>query len=130
MQVASHANQPVLSPQATFFVQYAAAMSQAREKTKAVIESRDVSNVNEIGQRAAQAPVLDARAGEFRDRLLAILTRAVNAVSSASPAPGDGPRRQPPLEDPKLAEDFAQWQREYDQWLEQAVQTYMSGQSK
>lgn len=130
MQVASHANQPVLTQQATFFVQYAAAMSQAREKTKAVIESRDVSNVNEIGQRAAQAPVLDARSAEFRDRLLAILTRAVNAVSSASPAPGDGPRRQPPLEDPKLAEDFAQWQREYDQWLEQAVQTYMSGQSK
>ena len=130
LQVATHASQPVLSQQATFFVQYAAAMNQAKEKTKAVIETRDVSNVNEIGQRAAQAPVLDARAAEFRDRLLAILTRAVNAVASASPAPGDGPRRQPPLDDKKLAEDFAQWESDYKQWMEQASQTYLSGQSK
>jgi len=127
IQTATH---QVLSQQAQFFLQYVAAMNNAREKTKAVIQNRDVTNINEIGERAAQAPVLDARAAEFRDRLLAILTRAVNAVASASPAAGDGPRQPPPLEDQKLNDDFAQWQREYDQWMEQAVQTYMSGQSK
>lgn len=127
IQTATH---QVLSQQAQFFLQYIAAMDNAREKTKAVIQNRDVTNINEIGERAAQAPVLDARAAEFRDRLLAILTRAVNAVASASPAAGDGPRQPPPLEDQKLNDDFAQWQREYDQWREQAIQTYMSGQSK
>ena len=125
MQTATHS---VVSQQAQFFVQYAAAMNAAKEKTRAVIQNRDLTNVNEIGERAAQAPVLDARSAEFRDRLLAILTRAMNAVTSASPPAVGGPRRPPPLEDKKLAEDFAQWQSEYDEWLKQAVPTYTSGQ--
>ena len=126
MQVASR---PVLSQQTQEFLRYIAAMSTAREKTRLVIENRDLANVNEIGQKAAQAPVVDQRAAELRDRLLAILTRAMNAIASASPA-GEGPRRPPPIQDQKLVDDFAQWQREYDEWMKEAVPMYTSGQSK
>lgn len=121
MQVASHL---VLSQQTQDFFSYVATMRTAREKTRLVIENRDLTNVNEIGQQAAQAPVVDQRAAEFRDRLLAILTRAMNAIASASPTAGDGPRRQPPIEDKKLVDDFAQWQSEYDKWMEEAVPMY------
>ncbi|HXQ69340.1 MAG TPA: rhomboid family intramembrane serine protease, partial [Pyrinomonadaceae bacterium] len=124
------ASRPVLSQQTQDFLHYVAAMSTAREKTRLVIENRDVTNVNEIGEKAAQAPVVDQRAAEFRDRLLAILTRAMNAIAAASPSPGEGPRRPPPLEDKKLVDDFAQWQSEYDKWMEEAVPMYTSGQSK
>ena len=123
------AAQPMLNQRAEYFFQYVAVMDQARKKTAAVIQNRDVVNVNEVAQRAMQAPILDARAQEFRDRLLSILTRAVSAVASATPA-GDGPRRPPPLDDPKLVEEFGQWQREYDEWMKQALPTYAGGQSK
>jgi membrane associated rhomboid family serine protease len=124
MQVATHA---VLSEQAALFVQYAAAMNQASEKTKAVIESRDVNNVDQTVQRLDQAPVLDAQAAEFRNRLRSILVRAATAAAAATPPQGDGPRRLPPLEDPQLAEEFAKWQGEYGEWIKQATQTYISG---
>lgn len=127
MQVASR---PVLSQQTLDFLRYVAAMNTAREKTRIVLQNRDLTNVNEIGQKAAQSPVVDQRAAEFRDRLLAILTRAMNAIAAESPQAGEGPRRQPPIEDQKLVDDFAQWQSEYDKWMEEAVPMYTSGQSK
>ena len=127
MQVATQA---VLSEQAALFVQYAAAMNQASETTKAVIETRDVSNVDQAVQRLDQAPVLDAQAAEFRNRLRSILVRAATAAAAATPPPGDGPRRLPPLEDPKLTEEFTKWQSEHAEWIKQATQTYLSGQSK
>ena len=123
------AAQPMLNQRAEYFFQYVAEMDRARKKTQAVIQNRDVGNVDEIAERVLQAPILDARAKEFRDRLLSILTRAVSAAASATPA-GDGPRVPPPLDDPKLAEEFAQWQREYDEWMKQAVPTYAGGQAK
>ena len=124
------ASHQVLSQQTQNFLQYVAAMNAARQKTEAVIQNRDLTNINEIGEKAAQAPIVDQRAAEFRDRLLAILTRAMNAVASASPSAGDGPRQPPPLEDQKLVDDFAQWQHEYDEWMKEAVPVYTSGQSK
>jgi hypothetical protein len=123
-------SQAALTEQAQLFFQYAAAMDQARKKADAVIQNRDVTNINEIAQRAAEAPVLNARAVEFRDRLLSILTRALTAASEPTPPAGDGPRRLPPLNDEKLIADFQQWQSEYDQWMHQALQTFSTVQAK
>jgi rhomboid protease GluP len=119
-----------LTQQAQFFLHYVAAMDDAKKKTQAVIQSRDVSDVDAVVQQLRGAPTLDARSVDFRERLLSILARAVTAAAAATPVPGDGPRRQPPLEDKKLDEDFRQWQSEYDEWIKQAMQTYVSVQSK
>ena len=126
--VLSH--QAILNQQAQFFMQYLAAMTEARNKAVAVIQNRDVVDVDNVVARLNQAPVLDGQANEFRGRLITILARAVTAAAAATPVPGDGPRRQPPLDDKKLVEEFTQWQSEYDEWVKQAMQTYMSGQSK
>jgi membrane associated rhomboid family serine protease len=122
--------QAVLSQQAQYFLQYAAAMTAARDKTEAVIQSRDVRNVDEAVELANQAPIPDARAGALRGRLIAILAQAMTAVAAAPTPAGDGPRLQPPLEDQKLIAEFAQWKSDFEAWKQQATQTYLSTQSK
>jgi membrane associated rhomboid family serine protease len=121
LQLAIH---PVLTQSAQIFIQYAGVMNQLEEKARAVIENRDLRDVGAISQRAVQVQAPDTRAAELRDRLLTILSTATNAVASASPAAGDGPRRPPPL-DPKLGDEFQQWRIEYEEWRKQAVQTYV-----
>lgn len=123
------AGQPVLSEQTQIFLNYVAAMDQARKKTDAVFDKRDVSDVGAVAQRALQAPVPDARANELRQHLLTILSKAAAAVGSASPVPGAGPRLPPPL-DQKLVDEYKQWTADYEQWRTQAVQTYTSITSK
>jgi membrane associated rhomboid family serine protease len=123
-------SQAVLTEQAEAFVHYAAAMAEAQNKAEAVIQNRDVTNVDSVAMRLNQAPMLDAQANQFRARLISILAQGVTAVAAATPIPGDGPRRQPPLDNPKLVEEFSQWKSEYDEWMKQAMQTYMSRQSK
>jgi hypothetical protein len=85
--------------------------------------------VDEIAQKALEAPAPDARAAELRVQLLTILAKATNAAATASPPVGAGPRRVPPL-DSKLGEEFNQWQAQYDAWLQQAVQKYTTITSK
>lgn len=120
----------VLTQQAQYFLQYVAVMTAARDKTEAVIQSRAVTNVDSVVQQANEAPVPDAQATELRNRLLAILARAVSGAATAPKAAGDGPRRQPPLDDPQLVNEFAQWKTDFEAWKSQATQTYLSTQSK
>lgn len=121
------AAQPVLSEQTQVFFTYVAVMEQARAKTEAVFNKRDVNDVGGVAQRALQVRVPDARAAELRQHLLTILSKA--AVASASPPAGDGPRLPPPL-DQELVDEYKQWNIEYEQWKTQAVQTYTSITSK
>jgi len=121
--------QPALSQQTQAFFSFAAAINSAKQKTNAIILERDTQNVDEIAQKALETPAPDARAAELRVQLLTILAKATSAAASASPPAGAGPRRAPPL-DPKLGEEFNQWQAEYDAWMQQAVQKYTTITSK
>ncbi len=123
------AAQPALSTQTQAFFSFAAAIDGAKQKTNAIIQERDTQNVDEIAQRALEAPAPDARAAELRVQLLSILAKATSAAAAASPPAGAGPRRPPPL-DPQLGEEFNQWQAQYDEWLKQAVQKYTTVTSK
>jgi len=121
--------QPALSQQTQAFFSFAAAMNLARQKTNAIIQERDTRNVDAIAQKALEAPAPDERAAELRVQLLSILAKATSAAAAASPPGSDGPRRLPPL-DPKLGEEFSQWQTQYEAWMQQAVQQYTSVTSK
>lgn len=105
------------------FLNYVNAMNQVQEKVSAVIHNNDLNDVAAITEKATQAPVPDAKAGELRNRLLVILSNLANAAAKATPSVGSGPRRPPPL-DQKLVDEYNQWRKEYDEWLKGAAKTY------
>jgi hypothetical protein len=89
------------------FLNYVSAMSQVQEKVSAVIHNNDLNNVQAVTERAMQAPVPDARAAELRNSVLSILLNLTKAPK-----------------DQKLADEYAQWRKDYDQWLKGAAKTY------
>lgn len=103
------------------FRDYVLAMTEAQEKVTAVIHNNDLTDVTAVTQRAMQAPVPDARAGELRSRLLTILSNLTNAAAAAGPA--EAPQRTPKV-DQKLVDEFSQWRKEYDEWLKIAAKLY------
>jgi membrane associated rhomboid family serine protease len=105
------------------FANYVNAMNEVQEKIAAVIHNDDLSGVADVTQKAMQVPAPDQRASELRNQLVIILSRLAEAAAAASPAPGDGPRRPPPL-DQKLVDEFKQWRKEYDVWLKSATKLY------
>jgi len=108
---------------ALIFLNYVNAMNQVQEKVAAVIHNNDLNDVPQVTQRAMQAPVPDARAGELRSSLLLILSKLASAAAAATPASENGPRRPPNL-DQKLVDEYNEWRKEYDEWLKGAAKTY------
>ena len=102
-------------------------MTQVQEKVAAVIHNNDVSDVAAVTEKAMQAPAPDQRATELRTQLIAILSKLTVEAAAASPAPGDGPRRPPQL-DQKVLDEFAEWKKEYEAWLKGAARTYTAAQ--
>jgi rhomboid protease GluP len=89
------------------FVSYVSTMNQVQEKVSAVIHNNDLNDVPAVIQRANQSPVPDARAAELRTHLLLILSKLTNAPK-----------------DQKFVDEYAQWRKEYDEWLKIAAKTY------
>ena len=126
-KVVRNFNRPVVALNAPaantlLFLNYVNAMNQVQEKVAAVIHTNDLSDIPAVTQRAMQAPVPDARAGELRSRLLIILSNLANAAAAASPAPKEQGR--PPQLDQKLLNDYEQWRKEYNDWLKVAAKMY------
>ena len=113
-------NRPTPNAQALIFLNYVNAMNQVQEKVAGVIHNNDLSEVPLITQRAMEAPVPDAQAGELRTRLLLILSKLANAEATATP----GNEPHPPNLDQKLIDEYNEWRKEYDQWLKGAAKTY------
>lgn len=111
-KVVRNFNRPALarnvpSANTLIFLNYVSAMNQVQEKVSAVIHNNDLNDVPAVTQRAMQAPVPDARAGELRTRLLVILSNLTNTPK-----------------DQKLVDEYGQWRKEYEEWLKGASKTY------
>ena len=115
------------TPNATtlLFQNYVGVMNQVQEKVAAVIYENDLSDVAVVSQRAVQMPSPDPQAAELRNRLVVILSKVAEAKTVASPAPNERPAPAAEL-DAKLADEFKQWRKDYDQWLKGAARTYNS----
>jgi rhomboid protease GluP len=105
------------------FLNYVIAMNRVQEKVAAVIHKNDLSDLEAVTDQALQAPVPDARAAELRTTLLVILSKLAAAAASASPPP-DNSAKPPSRLDPKLVDEFNQWQKEYNEWLKGAAKNY------
>jgi len=107
------------------FVNYINAMNQVQEKMSAVQHNNDLSNLEQVTQKAMEAPVPDARAAELRLRLLVILSKAAAAAAEASPPPANQPQRPPQL-DQQLNDELEQWKKEYNEWLAGPAKAYQT----
>ncbi len=129
-KVVRNFNRPILAPahatpnaNTLIFLNYINAMNHVQEKVSGVIHDNDLSNLEQVTQRAMEQPVPDARAAELRLRLLDILSRLATAAAAASPLPESTPSR-PPVLDQKLVDEYTNWRKEYDEWLKVAAKTY------
>jgi hypothetical protein len=116
-KVVRNFNRPVLAvnvPSANTinFLNYVSAMTQVQEKVSAVIHNNDVNDVPAVTQRAMQAPLPDARAGELRSSLLIILSNLTNENKPGRKA------------DQKLVDEFENWKKQYEEWLRGPAKSY------
>jgi membrane associated rhomboid family serine protease len=107
------------------FLNYVNAITTVQEKVSAVIHNNDLTNVEQVTQRAMEAPAPDARAAELRDRLLVILAKAAAAAAEASPPPANQPARPAQL-DQKLNDENEQWKKDYNEWLRGPAKAYQT----
>jgi rhomboid protease GluP len=110
------------NPNEQIFVRYSKAMNEGQEVLSEVIHDKEVSHVGNAVQNLQSAPPLDSKADELRSRLLALLIKAATAGAS-SPSPEPGPKLQRKTEQ-GLKEEFAQWRKDYDEWLKGAARVY------
>lgn len=104
---------PLKDPKQLILLNYLAVMTRGQETAAIVIHDRNLNDVATVTQALVQAPVPDAKAGELRDRLVAVLTKLYNDVASKN---GTNP---PGEVDPKLIEERNSLLNDYDKWLHQ-----------
>ncbi len=110
------------NPAAAIFLNYINAMNQLQERASALIHNNEVPDLEAVTQQAIQAPVPDQQAEDLRVRLGNIITKLVPAPA-ASPSPQPSPATPRPV-DPKIVEEYKQWQKDYEEWLKRAAITY------
>ncbi|HEU5459238.1 MAG TPA: hypothetical protein VFU83_02040, partial [Pyrinomonadaceae bacterium] len=98
----------VASANRLIFLNYFSVMHQVQEKASAIIHNNDKSGVAEVIDRAKQAPAPDEQATELRERVVVILTTLGQAEQL----------------DQKVVDEYKEWQKEYNQWLKRAGETY------
>ncbi len=97
-------------------------MNEAQEVLSEVFNDKELSHVDQAVQNLQSAPSLDSKADELRTRLLELLTKARTTWGSKpSPEQGQKVARKPEQD---LNEKFAQWRRDYNEWLKTAIQSY------
>ncbi|MFN2530197.1 MAG: rhomboid family intramembrane serine protease [Pyrinomonadaceae bacterium] len=119
--LSTHAAVQIASPATDKFVDYARVMNQGQDALLAAIYDGDTTSVAPAIEGLKTAPVLDSKATELRDGLLAMLMQSVNPVAIESPLRGPRPKASPVA---KLAEDFNLWRQQYEMWLKTVAQTY------
>jgi rhomboid protease GluP len=102
----------VASANRLIFLNYFNVMHQVQEKASSIIINNDASGLAEVIDRATQAPAPDQRAMELKQQVVVILTKLGQA----------------PQLDQKVVDEYKEWQKEYNQWLKSAAQTYTAAQ--
>jgi hypothetical protein len=114
--------QPPAEPQNAAYLRYAKAMNDAHEAFVVATKDKNATNIDLAIKKLDEAPSLDAKADDLRQRLKALLLRAKEprSIPAVSPA---GDKNKPAPKDP-LAQEFSAWRKEYNQWLRAAGRNY------
>lgn len=90
------------------FLNFIAGMNLLQEQASRVIHNNDVSGVEEVSRAVMQMPAPDPRAAELRDRLLAIISKAVEASNNQQRM------------DQGLTDELNTWHEDYIEWFKGA----------
>jgi rhomboid protease GluP len=116
-ELVAQAAQPA-APQNPAYLEYAKAMSDAHEAFVVATQDKNPTNIDLAIKRLDEAPSLDAKADDLRQRLKALLLRAKEPQPTSA-----GDKNKPALADP-VAQEFSAWRKEYNQWLKTAGRNY------
>jgi rhomboid protease GluP len=126
LKTAQHFNDPmpaqlvsqpaqISEPQNPEYLEYAIAINDAQEAFVVARKDNNPGNIDGAARKLEEAPHLDQKSDELRDRLKALLIRAKQSAAAATASPSTA-KGTPARQDELLAE-FVAWRKEYDQWL-------------
>jgi membrane associated rhomboid family serine protease len=112
---------PVVETQHPEYLKYALAINNAQEAFVVARKDGNASNIDRAVKDLADAPHLDQKADELRERLKALLIRAKASAPAAASSPGSSNK---PVQQDDLELQFAAWRKEYNQWLKTGAKNY------
>jgi membrane associated rhomboid family serine protease len=120
-ELTTQVEQPA-EPQNPAYLNYAKAMNEAHEAFVVATQDKNTTNIDLAIKKLDEAPSLDAKADDLRQRLKALLLRAKEPQPTPAASPADN-KKKPALVDP-MAQEFSAWRKEYNQWLKAAGRNY------
>jgi rhomboid protease GluP len=112
---------PENEPQNPEYLKYAIAINNAQYALVVAIKDGNPSNIDSAVKGLENAPHLDQKSDELRDRLKLLLAQAKSLPAAASPSLG--PANKPSPRD-KFDAELVAWRREYNQWLKTNAKSY------
>jgi rhomboid protease GluP len=116
-ELVGSAPQPA-EPENPAYLYYAKAVNDAHDAFVVATEDKNTSSIDAAVKNLDAAPSLDPQADELRQALKALLLRAKESQVTAAASPARDKNKPAPAD--KLAQDFATWQKQYNQWLKTA----------
>jgi rhomboid protease GluP len=112
---------PESEPQNPEYLQYAIAINNAQYALVVAIKDGNASNIDSAVKGLENAPHLDQKSDELRERLKVLLAQAKSLPPAASPSPGPANKPSPRS---KFDAELVAWRREYNQWLKTNAKSY------
>jgi rhomboid protease GluP len=110
------------APENPAFLYYAKAVNDAHEAFVGAANDNDPSRINAAIENLDAAPPLDPGADQLREKLKALLVRAKESQAVVTPSPTNDKKKL--LAANQLTQDFAAWEKEYNQWLKTEARKY------
>lgn len=103
------------------YVKYVKSMSDAQEAFIVATKDGNPGNLEKAIKDLDNAPHLDQKSDELRERLKSILIRASEPRPAADATPVTGKDKLKPA---NLGKELADWQKDYEQWLRTDARSY------
>ena len=97
-------------------------MNDAHEAFVVATQDKNPTNIDLAINKLDEAPSLDAKADNLRQRLRALLLRAKEPQPTPAASPA-GDKNKPALADP-MTQEFSAWRKEYNQWLKTGARNH------
>jgi rhomboid protease GluP len=102
-------------PENPAYLYYARAINDAQEAFVVAKKDGNPGNIDSAVKSLEEAPHLDQKSDQLKERLKLLLLKAKQANAAATASPQRN-KNEPALDD-ELSKEFVAWRKEYNQWL-------------